>query len=761
MSVVWTPQAGPQFYATTAKWADELLYGGARGGGKTSWLLGDFLQDVAEYGADWNGIIFRRHYKELEEIIRQSEEMYRPTGAEYNKSDHVWKWPNGAQLKFRYLEREQDLANYQGHQYCVEENTLIATNKGEVPIKDLLVGDKVQTLEGYKQVQHKIESYRSLCVRVRTTEGEQIHPVTHPFLTSLGWQSFSSLLGIDSKKIEEKFLKGEQLPSLNIFVRSLKHVEKKGVLKSRSSILSHLSYMLSLLSGDKHSVLWRRILKISEGLRPEELNFRETLDYKSLLSFLCALVNVEIEKNKVLSSLNRYLYARDLYDGLLLLARENGLSDIPSRDGVEAPFLLNCILDAVESIPLDSRPYVKQYEHPYTFQVREASEDSFFEPCEISIAGYYMVSDIQVEDSNHYISAKTGIINKNTFVGIDELGDWPHEGTYKRVRALCRWTKREVPVKRVRCTANPGGIGHAWIKRYFIDPAPLGFKVLKSKTTGMSRVYVPAKVTDNKILMERDPYYINKLKDLGSEDMVKAWLYGDWNIVAGAYFTQFRKHHIIQPFKVPETWTRFVAMDWGFAKDPFAVLWCAVADGSTEHPRGAVIVYRELYGANEKGETFEWIPQQVAQRINYLSMGERIDYYVADPSIFNRYNGISTGEMFAREGLYFQKGDNSRQIGWEQVRIRLVGVNDRPLIYFFSTCAKIIETLPIAPSDLRDPTDIDTKCDDHALDALRYGLMSRPWISDVVESKKNINELTLDELFELNERRRSVYSERI
>jgi Terminase large subunit, T4likevirus-type, N-terminal len=465
MSIVWTPQAGPQFFATTAKWADELLYGGARGGGKTSWLLGDFLQDVAEYGADWNGVLFRRHYKELEEVIRQSEEMYTPTGATYNKTDHVWKWPNGAQLKFRYLERDQDLSNYQGHQY--------------------------------------------------------------------------------------------------------------------------------------------------------------------------------------------------------------------------------------------------------------------------------------------------------TWVGIDELGDWPSETTYKKVRALCRWTKREIPVKRVRCTANPGGIGHAWIKRYFIDPAPLGFKVLKSKTTGMNRVYVPAKVTDNKILMEKDPFYINKLKDLGSEDMVKAWLFGDWNIVAGAYFTQFRKHHIIQPFRIPETWTRFVTMDWGFAKDPFAVLWCAVADGSTQHPRGAVIVYRELYGANEKGETFEWIPQQVAQRINYLSMGERIDYYVADPSIFNRYNGISTGEMFAREGLYFQKGDNSRQIGWEQVRIRLVGVNDRPLIYFFSTCAKIIETLPIAPSDARDPTDIDTKCDDHALDALRYGLMTRPWISDVVESKKNINELTLDELFELNERRQSISIERI
>lgn len=113
----WAPQPGPQTEAICADWCPELFFGGARGGGKSDLLLGDFLQGVAEYGAAWRGVMFRRTYPELQEIILRSHEIFGPTGATWRESDKDWRWPNGAYLRMRYLEREADAARYQGHQY--------------------------------------------------------------------------------------------------------------------------------------------------------------------------------------------------------------------------------------------------------------------------------------------------------------------------------------------------------------------------------------------------------------------------------------------------------------------------------------------------------------------------------------------------------------------------------------------------------------------------------------------------------------------
>ena len=89
-------------------------------------------------------------------------------------------------------------------------------------------------------------------------------------------------------------------------------------------------------------------------------------------------------------------------------------------------------------------------------------------------------------------------------------------------------------------------------------------------------MFIPSQLSDNPKLLENDPGYINKLRASGSPQLVRAWLEGDWNVIEGAFFPEFSTaRHIIQPFRVPDYWTRFRSMDWGSAK-PFSVGWWTV-----------------------------------------------------------------------------------------------------------------------------------------------------------------------------------------
>lgn len=337
-----------------------------------------------------------------------------------------------------------------------------------------------------------------------------------------------------------------------------------------------------------------------------------------------------------------------------------------------------------------------------------------------------------------------------TRVYVEEAGNFPSPAPILKLMATLR-SGAGVPC-RMRLTGNPGGPGHGWVRARYIDPAPLGWTPIRDPVTGLSRVYIPSRVGDNRYL---GPEYVARLRASGSPELVRAWLDGDWSVVAGAYFPEFSPgRHVIPPRALPAHWTRLRALDWGSAR-PFAVLWLAVSDGTVPGmPAGALVCYREWYGMGDQPNTGLRLPaEQVAvgiasrerdDRVAY-GVAERIAYGVADPAIFASDGGPSVAERMGAAGVHFQPADNRRVPGhgalggWDQVRARLRGFaeasasagddgpGDGPGLLIFASCTHLIRTLPALQHDPARPEDLDSNGEDHAADALRYACMSRPW----------------------------------
>lgn len=342
-----------------------------------------------------------------------------------------------------------------------------------------------------------------------------------------------------------------------------------------------------------------------------------------------------------------------------------------------------------------------------------------------------------------------------TRVYVEEVTNFPSPGPIDKLRATLR-SGAGVPVG-MRLTGNPGGAGHNWVKRRYIDPDPRGFKIIEEsteieyfdpdtgqfvkKTVSLSRVFIPSKIGDNALLMRNDPTYILRLKQSGSAALVKAWLEGNWNIIDGAYFDNWDTDLIVKPLdwldRIPKHSLRFRSFDWGSAK-PFSVGWWAVSDGTWGLPRGALLRYREWYGATGANKGLKMTADLVAAGILEREKGEHMAYGVADPSIFIRNGGPSIAETMLVKGCSWKKGDNRREPGWQQMRMGLgnipllnndpLGPKSDPMIFVLESCDDSIRTIPTLQHDEDHMEDLDTEGEDHAADDWRYGVMSRPWV---------------------------------
>lgn len=288
--------------------------------------------------------------------------------------------------------------------------------------------------------------------------------------------------------------------------------------------------------------------------------------------------------------------------------------------------------------------------------------------------------------------------------------------------------KQGVFTPRMYYTCNPGGVGHGYIKRLFID------KEYKDGENPDDYLFIPSTVYENDFLMQADPNYVKRLEAL-PEQRRKAMLYGDWNVYEGQFFTDFTDNregyytrqwtHVIEPFKIPDTWQRYRSLDWGYSK-PFSVGWWAIDQD------GRAYRYREWYGSTGEPDVgLRMTPSQVAEEIRRIETElEPEGIYiqgVADPAIFATQTGESVAETMAMLGVYFDPGDNKRLAGWDQMRERMrFDTEGYPMMYIFNTCRNLIRTLPALIHDETKVEDLDTKQEDHGVDECRYFCMARP-----------------------------------
>lgn len=329
------------------------------------------------------------------------------------------------------------------------------------------------------------------------------------------------------------------------------------------------------------------------------------------------------------------------------------------------------------------------------------------------------------------------------FIAFDELTHF----TWEEYSYLMSRNRPNGPGTRVylRATANPGGVGHGWVKERFITAAPAMTPIPQEVEYRMPdgtvvrrtqyRCCVRASVFDNPKLLENDPDYPSRLAAMPEAER-NALLYGDWDSFSGQVFTEWRndpKHyddrlhtHVIHPFRIPDSWRIWRGFDWGFSR-PFSVGWYAV-----DHERRLYRI-REFYGCTgTPNKGVQWEPTRVAQEIKRIESedpnlkGRKI-YGVGDPAIWGSDGTESIGSLMERQRVYFEKGDHSRIDGKMQVHHRLAFDEDgRPMLYVFDTCKHFIRTVPNLVYDETDVEDIDTDGEDHIYDELRYVCMQNP-----------------------------------
>ena len=261
--------------------------------------------------------------------------------------------------------------------------------------------------------------------------------------------------------------------------------------------------------------------------------------------------------------------------------------------------------------------------------------------------------------------------------------------------------------KQIKSSTNPGGIGHGWVKRRFVDPSPPRSAFIGED--GMERIFIPSLLDDNAFLMKSDPQYKSRLLALPERER-KALLYGDWNIFEGQYFTEFSaRAHVTEPFEVPSSWRKYRTIDYGL--DRLVCLWIAIS------PDGCAYVYREFC---ESGLPIGDSAKAICER---TPKGEDIYATLAPPDLFARSQetGKTKASLFSEHGVTFTKTSNDRETGWLAIKELLIDRGGGPKLKIFSFCTELIKCLPALLIDKLKPSDCMNEPHEitHAPDALR------------------------------------------
>lgn len=358
------------------------------------------------------------------------------------------------------------------------------------------------------------------------------------------------------------------------------------------------------------------------------------------------------------------------------------------------------------------------------------------------------------------------------FIGFDELTQF----TWEEYSYLFSRNRPTGPGTRVyiRATANPGGIGHAWVKERFITAAPPETPIREEGTVlnpngqaikvVRTRIFIPSSVFDNEKLLENDPRYLDNLAMLPEAER-QALLYGSWDSFSGQVFREWRNNpehykdrkwtHVVEPFRIPSHWKIYRGFDFGYAK-PFSVAWYAVDE------QGKIYRIKEYYGCTgEPNRGLMIDPIQIARNIKEMEkedpmLNDKKILGIADPSIFDESRGESIARMMSRSPnfIYWDKGDNNRMAGKMQYHYRFAFDTEGDCMFqVFNTCKHFIRTVPALVYSESKVEDIDTDMEDHIYDECRYVLMERP----ITPRKNVLDKKIYDDPLELMEDKRPKY----
>jgi hypothetical protein len=333
------------------------------------------------------------------------------------------------------------------------------------------------------------------------------------------------------------------------------------------------------------------------------------------------------------------------------------------------------------------------------------------------------------------------------WIGFDELGEWPTHSSYNKLKATLRTgtlsSDHMSVFRRIRCTANPGGEGHGWIKEYFIEPCAEGNKLLIDTETNRNRMFIPSFITDNRLLLEKDPHYIDNIRAAtsGNEQLFEAWLYGNWDIFFGRFFEGFEPdihkidpEEILEGGRIPEDWKIEGSLDYGEASPTSFGLWAT-------SPAGMSVRIAEYY------QSGLWVSEHagnIAAMIeNNPYTGGRMPKRVwADPAIFHTRSAAGEGSMnrmvsdvFRSVGLHVVRSNNDRLTGWRYMKNLMAWKRDpagnlekTPEIRYFGECRDFEREMmnaQYAGTEDSPREDMNTSGDDHSLDETRYFCMGR------------------------------------
>lgn len=284
--------------------------------------------------------------------------------------------------------------------------------------------------------------------------------------------------------------------------------------------------------------------------------------------------------------------------------------------------------------------------------------------------------------------------------------------------------------KRVYMTCNPGGIGHFWVKRLFID------KKYKDDEDRADYKFIQATVDDNKDLVKTNPKYIKVLDNL-PEDIRNAHRYGDWNALSGVYFSEFTEGiHTCKPFPIPNHWKRYRAMDYGL--DMHFCIWVAV------DPTGRSFVYKQYFKPDQTPK------QAAAMQLEITRPDEKIDFTFAPPDVWSRSKdtGRSPAEIFAENGVPLIRADNDRINGWTVLKEQFALRDDgKPSLIIFDNCGKLIDNIKCLMHDKTNPNDVAKVPHEitHGPDALRYYAKSHIVIPDELKAPQFEDDTSTEE----------------